>query len=299
MDGDDTLYGDGASSSSVSITDGGFESPSLSDGNWTSSNLGNWSRSSGTSSGDVGIWDPSSSSSLDSAAEGDNIAYLYGDSAIEQTLSHTFDSSKDYEISFDVGLGSSEPDQDYEVRIYAGNDLIGSQSGTATTNGGFAEGTFTIDGDAFSAYDGQSIRIQLANTDNDDSDYIVFDDIEINELSPASSGGDDALYGGDGSDTLVGGAGNDVLDGGAGDDIFVFGLGDGNDTADGGAGWTDSVELESGVGTYGVDWTVSIESGSITNTGANQIDLSSDASGTITLSDGSELDFENLEQINW
>ncbi len=299
MDGDDTLYGDGASSASVSITSGGFESPSLSDGDWTSSNLGGWNLSSGTSSGWAGIWDPSNGSSLDGAAEGDNIAYIYGDSAIEQTLSHTFDSSNDYEISFDVGLGNSEPDQEYAVNIYAGNNLIGSQTGTATTNGGFEEATFTIDGDAFSAYDGQSISIQLANTDNDDNDYIVFDDIEINELSPASSGGDDALYGGDGSDTLIGGAGNDVLDGGAGDDIFVFGLGDGNDTADGGAGWTDSVQLDSGVGTYGVDWTVSIESGSITNTGANQIDLSSDASGTITLSDGSELDFENLEQINW
>ncbi len=299
MDGDDTLYGDGESSASVSITSGGFENPSLSDGDWTSSNLGGWNLSSGTSSGWAGIWDPSNGSSLDGAAEGDNIAYIYGDSAIEQTLSHTFDSSKDYEISFDVGLGNSEPDQEYAVNIYAGNNLIGSQTGTATTNGGFEEATFTIDGDAFSAYDGQSIRIQLANTDNDDNDYIVFDDIEINELSPASSGGDDALYGGDGSDTLIGGAGNDVLDGGAGDDIFVFGLGDGNDTADGGAGWTDSVQLDSGVGTYGVDWTVSIESGSITNTGANQIDLSSDASGTITLSDGSELDFENLEQINW
>jgi len=119
------------------------------------------------------------------------------------------------------------------------------------------------------------------------------------EVTGGSSTDNDILNGGDGNDTIYGGGGNDVATGGAGDDTYVFTVGDGQDTFDGGAGWTDAVELQGAVGTYGVDWTVALDSGTIDATTANQLDLSADASGTITLSDGSELEFDNLDQINW
>ncbi|WP_041245445.1 putative Ig domain-containing protein [Geotalea uraniireducens] len=43
--------------------------------------------------------------------------------------------------------------------------------------------------------------------------------------------GDDTLYGGDGNDRLDGGSGNDMLAGGYGNDTYLFGRGDGHDTA--------------------------------------------------------------------
>jgi len=118
--------------------------------------------------------------------------------------------------------------------------------------------------------------------------------------------GNDTIDGGAGDDWISGGAGNDTLTGGDGNDFFVFQEGGGTDTIDGGAGggWTDTVQLSdsaggSNLGELGTDWTVSVDSGSITSQDANSIDLSDDASGTITLQDGSVIDFQNLERIEW
>ena len=47
--------------------------------------------------------------------------------------------------------------------------------------------------------------------------------------------GADLISGGAGNDTIVGGAGNDLLSGEAGSDLFLYTLGDGADSVDGGA----------------------------------------------------------------
>ena len=94
---------------------------------------------------------------------------------------------------------------------------------------------------------------------------------------------------------------NDVMTGGAGDDTFMFAAGSGDDNIDGGAGggWTDSIDLGN-PGVYGDDWTIELDSGStIENQSANSLDLSEDASGTINLSDGSEIIFDNMERVDW
>src|SRR6185503_6923744 len=50
---------------------------------------------------------------------------------------------------------------------------------------------------------------------------------------------------GAGSDTIIGGAGNDLLSGEAGNDLFLYTLGDGADSVDGGAGF-DSLSIIDG-----------------------------------------------------
>ncbi|MCT4655399.1 MAG: Ig-like domain-containing protein, partial [Cohaesibacter sp.] len=120
--------------------------------------------------------------------------------------------------------------------------------------------------------------------------------------------GHDRLYGGDGNDTLNGGAGNDILTGGAGDDLFIFRMGDGDDSIDGhgesGAdSWTDVIELRDAAGgnnlDFGTDWTLTVTNGSILTQGEDSMTLSDDAVGTINFSDGSSIDFENVERIDW
>ncbi|HIJ83430.1 MAG TPA: hypothetical protein HPQ00_04400 [Magnetococcales bacterium] len=119
--------------------------------------------------------------------------------------------------------------------------------------------------------------------------------------------GNDTLSGGDGNDILDGGAGNDTMTGGAGDDLFIFGSGDGADHVDGGSGdgWLDAIQLENvsggpvdnieGVG----DWTLDTDS-SYTMDADGHIDFDDpNASGTITLEDGTTIDFTNIDQINW
>ena len=124
--------------------------------------------------------------------------------------------------------------------------------------------------------------------------------------------GNDTLTGGAGNDTLIGGAGDDSFDGGAGndrlfgndgDDLFTFQSGDGRDFVDGGAGggWTDTLRLEgAGGGEVPDGWTLTLDKGSaITEDGEDYLSLSEDASGTITLADGTSVDFDNLERIEW
>ncbi|PHZ83456.1 hypothetical protein CRD36_18025 [Paremcibacter congregatus] len=115
--------------------------------------------------------------------------------------------------------------------------------------------------------------------------------------------GDDALYGGDQNDILVGGSGNDALYGQLHDDTFVFGANEGADTVDGGAGWTDTIQLDGydGAGSQ-QGWTLTLDDGStITSTDeeAHEMMLSEDASGTITFDSGGTIDFDNIEKIVW
>ena len=115
--------------------------------------------------------------------------------------------------------------------------------------------------------------------------------------------GNDSLYGGDGDDRISGGDGNDVLYGQDGNDLFIFGEGNGNDTIYGGTGtsWTDVVDLQSntGLGDQGTDWTVKVTSGSIIESNENSMTLSDDADGVIVLQDGSELQFRDIEVVQW
>jgi len=118
--------------------------------------------------------------------------------------------------------------------------------------------------------------------------------------------GADRMHAGDGGDTLVGGAGDDVLHGGDGSDLFLFSEGDGADTIDGGAGggWTDVIQLSdagggSDLGVFGTDWTLTLSEGSINTQDADSITLTDDADGTITLQDGSTIDFTDIERIDF
>ncbi|MBF0604928.1 MAG: cadherin-like domain-containing protein, partial [Nitrospirae bacterium] len=120
--------------------------------------------------------------------------------------------------------------------------------------------------------------------------------------------GDDTVYGGTGDDTIDGGAGSDTLWGEEGNDLFIFGAGGGHDSVDGGVGasWLDSIELEGVVGgpaeslEHVGDWTLDTNSGFTVDADSHHIDFDDpDASGTITLADGSVIEFHNIEHIQW
>jgi trimeric autotransporter adhesin len=114
--------------------------------------------------------------------------------------------------------------------------------------------------------------------------------------------GNNTLDGGTGNDTLNGGLGNDTLIGGLGDDQFVYASGHGNDSVNGGTStWIDTIVLDqSGEPLQlGADWTVNLTSGSIVSQTANQITFSADADGTLNFTDGSHIDFVDIERVQW
>lgn len=118
--------------------------------------------------------------------------------------------------------------------------------------------------------------------------------------------GDDSLTGAGGDDTLTGGLGDDTMLGGAGDDTFTFTDGDFD-----GAAWTDTVDgFAEGGDTDVIDltgvsqgWTLEVD-GAGAGVEASSSDKKSfynddDMSGTITFDDGSTIEFENIEKVDW
>ncbi|MEP4380065.1 MAG: hypothetical protein ABJ363_13765 [Alphaproteobacteria bacterium] len=111
--------------------------------------------------------------------------------------------------------------------------------------------------------------------------------------------GNDTISGGDGNDTLRGNTGDDVLSGNAGDDLFLYSSGDGDTAVHGGAGWTDTLRIDA-PSAGGTNWTIAFDGGSSVNSVKDgYADLTADASGTITYSDGSVITFDGLEKIEW
>ncbi|MBG6143774.1 mannose-6-phosphate isomerase-like protein (cupin superfamily) [Labrenzia sp. EL_142] len=188
--------------------------------------------------------------------------------------------SGDYDQDFTGGLASgnfSRSGQSYSVDGVGGNDTIQTGDFNDRIEGGSVAGADQITG-------------------NGGKDLLF------------GEGGQDTIMGGDGNDIIVGGADDDSLHGGDGSDLFMHGLGDGNDAIYGGTGsaWTDVIDLGGGpgvtsAGEYGTDWTVTITSGSIekTETDSGRLELSDDAVGSIDFTDGSKVEFAEIEEIRW
>jgi len=113
--------------------------------------------------------------------------------------------------------------------------------------------------------------------------------------------GNDRIEGGDGNDVIEGGAGDDDVMGGAGDDLFIFGSGDGADYFHGGDGWSDTVQIDGVDGGPGADagWAMQVDEGVGYTETENGIEFDAEASGVITLDDGSELTFDGVEKLEW
>jgi hypothetical protein len=172
---------------------------------------------------------------------------------------------------------------------------------------GTADGTGTVQIDPGSAFDEVIFTAKLMTVyTGNGSDFMIsgvaFGAASDGDTLSASGAVDAVLMGLAGDDTLAGGAGDDVVSGGDGDDLILWTLGDGNDTIDGGSGggWVDTLELG---GVFADASTVSswitFDTGGIDSATLGEIVLTADASGSIAVSDGSEIAFAGLERVTW
>ncbi|MBF8272381.1 MAG: hypothetical protein HW380_1486, partial [Magnetococcales bacterium] len=124
----------------------------------------------------------------------------------------------------------------------------------------------------------------------------------------SSGAGDDVIAGMAGDDVIGGGAGNDQMDGGDGNDLFIIGNDQGRDKVNGGDGdgWVDAIHLEDvGGGPVSAtnpegNWTLQTDFSYSIDEASQQIRFdNANASGTITLEDGTLIEFDNLEMIGW
>ncbi|MCF6215820.1 MAG: tandem-95 repeat protein [Emcibacter sp.] len=187
------------------------------------------------------------------------------------------------------------------------SDVFDGGEGYDTLQGTDGNDALFLD-DSYSGFvDGAQARIQnIEEIDMGAGDDIV--DMTSNSYTydqgviVKGGEGNDTLWTSTGDDTLIGGTGNDSMFGGEGSDIFVFGADEGNDTVDGGSGWTDTIQLNDMGDDAQAGWTLTLDKGSTissTDEDANEMLLSDDASGTITFDDGNIVEFEGIEKIVW
>ncbi len=162
------------------------------------------------------------------------------------------------------------------IRGGAENDTIIGSSGADNIEGGAAD-------DVLSGGDGDDTLVGDSGADLLSGDA-----------------GNDVLEGGGGNDTLSGGDGVDTLYGEDGHDLFLVTQGEGNDVIEGGGGsWTDTIEIQPLADGSALNWTIDLDPGAtVTSSGANVL-TGTDLSGTITFDDGTEIDFREIEQIQW
>ena len=196
----------------------------------------------------------------------------------------------------------------------AGDNVLDGGAGNDTMVGGAGNDTYVVDASTDVVTEGTN-----AGTDTVLSSITYTLGTNLENLTLTGSGningtgntanntltgnaGNNTLDGGTGNDTLYGGLGNDTLIGGLGDDQFVYASGHGNDSVNGGTStWIDTIVLDQSGGPLqlGADWTVNLTSGSIVSQTANQITFSADADGTLNFTDGSHIDFVDIERVQW
>lgn len=168
-------------STSVVITNSSFESPVLAGGSTTTTTVTGWIQT----GAQTGIWNPDVSHFVNEAPDGENVAYIDSIGTISQTTTAVFSAGTDYEFTVAVGdkTGVADP-TDWEIRLYAGGQLLGSASNSDVdpADGTFADVTLTLTAvqlNTYSASYGQNLIVELY--DGGLSDNIQFDNVRLRQ----------------------------------------------------------------------------------------------------------------------
>jgi len=202
---------------SITVDNPSFEADSFSDGGYSS---GSGNTTGWDVTGYAGAWDAESGQFTDQGSsdgthgvpDGENVGWAGWGGTMSQTVDGTFEADRSYELSVEVGDASGTGSPACEIRLYAGDELVGSvdQSDFPLTDQQFTTATVTVNGSDFAddfAGFGGDLRIELVHPGGDN--FVSFDTVE---LSAADIGGDDgytrelditsSLTDTDGSETL-------------------------------------------------------------------------------------------------
>ena len=168
-----SLAGMSANAASVYIVNHSFESQVLADGYWTSGSgqMSGWSQSTG------GVINPTTANFSNPVPDGNNTAWLNSASAT-QTLSAVLTSNMAYTLMVDVGDRKDGNFPGYSVSLWAGNNLLASES-SLVPNDGFLTSTVNYTALAGNPFLGQALMIEL----HSNGIQVNFDNVRL-DVSP-------------------------------------------------------------------------------------------------------------------
>jgi hypothetical protein len=182
-----------AQSASITITNPGFEQPTLADGDFEwglypfGTSVGGWLTAGNVGSA-AGIINPTTDYFSGEAPEGNNVGFLisYNSAWLIQTLATTYQEGEIYTLSALVGDADNRDLKNFSIGLYVSGSLKSTGGSSAVpADDGFTLVTATVVAD--SSMNGQPIEIRLysASTllddDPDSADFAVFfDDIQLN-----------------------------------------------------------------------------------------------------------------------
>ncbi len=158
---------------SISINNFSFEHTVLSDGAWTSGSgqMYGWIQSTG------GVLNPTTANFSNPVPDGNNTAWLNSGSAT-QTLSTVLTANMAYTLMVDVGDRKDSSFPGYRVSLWAGNNLLASES-ALVPNDGFLTSTVNYTALAGNPFLGQALTIEL----HANGIQVNFDNVRLN-VSP-------------------------------------------------------------------------------------------------------------------
>jgi VCBS repeat-containing protein len=186
----------------VTVSNPSFESQTLSSGSFAHSVTGWTSSGNQGTAGQAGVQGAAAANYIGNTVSGANFGFASGISTLSQTLSETFDSAKDYQLTVAVGdRDESMPGvSQYRIRLYAGATLIGETIGTPVATG-LNDVQLYVDGAAFAVAQNGALRIELGTTSPDGmSQQLGFDNVrlrvlEANTLSLAENSANGSVVG--------------------------------------------------------------------------------------------------------
>ena len=156
--------------SSITVSNGGFENPSLANYAATINNIPGWSGGAG-----FGVWDPHDTAAFPAnVPEGENVAYN-NRTYITQTVTHDVILGMTYVLKVEVGDSLSADFPGYTVELLAGGNIVGSENSLVPTDGTFLTSTVSWTADD---HVGESLGIRLTSAGG--STY--FDDVRLDAV---------------------------------------------------------------------------------------------------------------------
>lgn len=162
-----------AHATSVNIVNPSFESQVLANGAWTSGagQMFGWIQTTG------GVINPTTAQFSNPVPDGNNSAWLNSASAT-QTLSALLTANRVYSLQVEVGDRKDSTFPGYRVSLWAGNNLLASES-SLVPNDGFLTSTVNYTALTGNPYLGQNLRIEL----HSNGIQVNFDNVRL-DVSP-------------------------------------------------------------------------------------------------------------------